>query len=292
MSPHESLERDCVDRCVTECSQIFDRIRVSPTIEFGTRVEWIIHPQFTEPQPHVFQLQVGTTGTQGADDWQDVGLPATDVFFLLDDTQRVFGKTQWTHYRVRLTTPVGIHLSTPQNALGDLSPRFWRLVLNRRRQWLVQFRRSPRGIEGYLLKRKLFGERPELGQGTIDYMTEEITNPQNSETIGTEFVGGYYEPVPCIFADLSNVASHEELDAGKTRGTINDIMVKATLLADPQLHEEDVWVDRGNDHRWYIHSLKNAEEIQGFPVIVDAEFRLAPFTDPIYQIEMPDQLPS
>ena len=69
------------------------------------------------------------------------------------------------------------------------------------------------------------------------------------------------------------------------------LRVKARMLAIPQVFENDVWVDKTNDHRWYIHQIEHAAEYKGIPVASDIEFRFAPFSDPIYSIEIDALLP-
>lgn len=281
--------QDCQTGCPADCSWVFGRVRVRPTINFGTWVEFMLHPQFTDPGPYTYQLQVGHTGTNLADDWANVGLPVTgDVNHLVDDLKRVYGKTQWTHYRIKLTTPESTYYSMPAHCWGDLPFRFWRLVANRERLYTKQFERTVRGQEGYLLKRRLVGETPEAGQGVIDYLTGEVVNPQSEETVGTEFVGGYYLPIPCVWADLGNVGRREHIDL--TKGTANDgLKVKATLLARPQVDSYDVWVGKKNDFRWEIHQIDHIEEIEGVPIAISAEFRLLPFTHPVYKFEIEGQ---
>ena len=277
------------DACPSaDCAWVFGRIRVRPTIRFGTWVEFQLHPQFADPGPYTYQLQVGHTGTNRADDWANVGLPvAGDINHLVDDTQRVYGKTQWTHYRIKLTTPAGVFYSTPMHCWGDLPFRFWRLVANRERQYLKQFQTTPRGQEGYLLKRRLVGETPEAGQGVIDYLTGEVVNPQAEETVGTEFVGGYYLPIPCIWADVGLKLRREQIELQSGRGTVNDgFKTKAVMLARPQLDSYDVWVAKSTDLRWEIHTIEHIEEISGVPVVVSCEFRLLPFGHPVYKYEI------
>jgi len=36
-----------------------------------------------------------------------------------------------------------------------------------------------------------------------------------------------------------------------------------------------------------VHEFKHLVEIQGYPVVVQAELRLIPYSDPVYSIEMP-----
>jgi len=274
-----------LDSCAVECGWAFGRLQARTTIRHGTWVEWVLHPGFDDKGVYRYQLQVGTTGSNAADDWVNVGLPASNVSQLVDDTPRAYGKTQQTHYRVCLTTLEGVYISEPVSTWGNLPQKHWRLLLNRERIWERQVQTTLRGRRGYLLKRKVVGEQPEAGEGTLDWMTEELINPQDPETVGTEFIGGYYAPIGCVYADLDPLARREHLD--KSRGTVNDdTKVKAVMLARPQLDSRDVWVDEATDTRWEIHGIQHVEEVSGTPVLVGAEFRLLPFSHPVYEIEI------
>lgn len=276
--------------CQFNCEQVFGTIRVLPTIKHGTRVEWELHPQFRDPGPYEFQLQFGHTGTNDADDWEPVGAAAYDVYYMEDDTQRVFGKTQWSHYRICLTTATTTYFSRPVRTDETLAFR-------ERRRWAAMVRahlvllKQEEGVEGYLLKQKLFGTPCDAG--CIDYQTFEITNPQCPTCYGTGFTGGYYEPTPCVYAALSRKVSHNELDGAKLRGTIDDMLrVKATMLAIPQLFENDVWVDRTKDARWFINTIENLAEYRGVPIVLSVELRLAPYSHPVYDVEIENQVPA
>src|SRR5690349_8798090 len=122
------MAETCQAVCAPTCAWVFDRIWVYHLVAGGSRVEWALHPKFVDPAPHTFQLQVGRTANPDADDWVDVGLPVTDGYYAIDDTQRVHGKTLWTHYRVKLTTSIGVYYSVPQPALGVLARREWLLA--------------------------------------------------------------------------------------------------------------------------------------------------------------------
>ena len=86
---------------------------------------WSLVDTFLDPSPLQFTLQVGTTANQDADDWTDVGLPVVDQFVAFDPEQRVWGKTNWTHYRVRLVTSLGTYYSLPTGGMGTLDRRSW-----------------------------------------------------------------------------------------------------------------------------------------------------------------------
>lgn len=284
----ESSLQDCGAACERDCSWLFDRVRVYPTIKHGTRIAWTLHPQFADPLPHTFQLQVGTTGLSGADDWQDVGLPATNTWFLLDDEARIFGKTQWTHYRIKLTAASGTYYSSPQHAWGNLSFKYWRKLRNVIRLWEVKFKKTGAGQLGYLLKRRVTGPQPEPGKGVIDYLTGEVVNPQAESTRGTEYLQGYYEPVECVYAELDRVVRREQLK--QDQGMDNPIQVGARALAMPFWDSYDVWVDKDTDFRWCVHTVQHLVEVQGVPAVVQLELRLLPFTHPVYELEIMDQV--
>lgn len=273
-----------------DCPEVFGQLRIMPTICRGTRVEWSLHPRFTDPQPHTFQLQFGRTGNPLADDWSPVGLPAVNTYFLEDDEPRVFGKTQWTHYRIQLETGSGLYYSAPISAHSSLSFRDWRRVREMMRAHNILLREEE-GSEGYLLKRRLFGEP--CPNNCVDYLTEDVSNPNCPICYGTGFLGGYYDPLECVYAALSQNSHDTEIDGLQARGTIDDLpRVPARLLAIPQLVSRDVWVRKNSDERWEIRKPQHAAEYRGWPIIYTVEMRLLPFSNPVYAIELPGQLPS
>lgn len=281
---------ECGPSCQPSCPTVFQRVMVRPGIQHQTWIEWTFAPEFGNPSPHTAQLQVGMTGSNLADDWQDVGLPAEDTVYLVDTEQRAFGKTQFTHYRIKLVTTSGTYYSDPISAYGSLPQRYWRIWANRARQWYVSLTRTSRGNEGYLLKRRLHGPKVQPGMGITDFLTEEIVNPDAPETVGTEYEGGYYAPIPCVFADVSELSRRDELDDSRSRGTVNDrTTVSALMLAVPQVDTRDVWVSKTSDQRFIVQGIRAMEDLDGIDIVISAEFRLLPFTHPVYAIPMPMQ---
>lgn len=280
---------DCTVSCGPTCEWIFDRIKVMPQMDGGTRVEWTIHPQFADASPYTFQLQVGKTSNPYADDWVNVGAAVVDTYYVVDTSQRVYGRFQWTHYRVVLITSVGAYASKPQHAYGNLAKRDWLRAREIGRLEQKRFRKEA-GQEGYLLKRKLFGTACTV---CTDSMTGEVRNAQCPTCLGTGVVGGYYSPVPCVYAELSPHGTRSEIDA-QARGTVNDLpRVQARMLNVPQVFSYDVWVDRDSDFRWIIHSIQNAVEVRGVPIVLyPVEMRLAPYSHPVYSIDIAGQVPS
>lgn len=277
---------ECSVICGPQCEWIFARLRAWPLINGGTRVEWVLHPRFSDPRPHTFQLQFGRTGNAEADDWVDVGLTVDDTYYAVDDTKRVYGKFQWTHYRVLLASSVAVYASAPQNLYGSLPKRQWRIVREIERMERLRLRKEA-GQEGYLLKRRLFGTACDC----IDYQTGEVRNAQCTTCYGTGYENGYYEPYGCFYAELQPHGNDSNVD-GNSRGTVNDApRTVGRLINSPQIFSGDIWVDRDTDFRWQIHGIKNVVEVTGVPVVVNAEMRLLPFSHPIYQLEIDGQVP-
>lgn len=246
---------------------------------------WELVPSFNDQRPLVFQLQVGTTANNDADDWQDVGLPVTDQYFAVDGEKRVFGKSNWTYYRVKLTTPQGSYVSDPTGLWGTLRPHDWRLAREITRKELVAHRGASQ--QGYLMKRRITGIRCKV---CLDRMTREVRNPACPSCYGTGFECGYYYPIGCSWANISPRSRHTELDGGQGRGTIDDIVVRARMTLTDLLMEEDLWVNKVTDDRYYVHKIDHVAEWRGVPLVGSVELRPVPFSSIIYDIQIPEQL--
>lgn len=244
-------------------------------------MEWTLHPQFADPEPHSVQLQFGRTGLAAATDWENVGDPVVGGFYAVDSVKRGYGKFQWGHYRLVLTTPNGSYASTAQSMLGDLSNTDWRKLQAIIREESLRLR-AQAGDNGWLLKRKHFG----TPCSCLDVQTDEIRDPNCTLCYGTGFVGGYFAPFPCFSVETSPWRQRSHQDA--SRGTVNDLPVLAgRMLNVPQVFSYDVWVEQDTDNRWFIHSITAAADFNGLPLVLDpVELRLAPYSHPIYSLSV------
>lgn len=274
----------CQDNCPPACQSVFDMVHVSYLIRGGTRVCWTLRNTFADALPYTFQLQVGQSGDPQANDWEDVGVAIENTYYAIDGTKRVYGKTQYTHYRVKLTTNAGTYWSDPVAKKGILDSRDWRIAREIVRKERLRYRYTSQ--DGYLLKRMITGVRCTK---CLDLQTDEVTNPDCTECYGTGLQCGYFYPMDCIWADLSPRTHHKHIDDRGMRGTVNDIVVSGRMLHFPLLQERDVWVSRETDDRYYVQSIQNAAEMRGVPLIANVELRPAPYTDVIYTVAIPQQ---
>lgn len=258
----------------------FKRLIIDHYIRGQTRVQWVLDASFSDPLPHTFQLQFGRTPSNGSTDWQDVGAPVVNGVFAIDDDQHLFGKRLLTHYRVKLTTPTRTYLSSPQPVYGELDNRDWRLAREVVRKELLRHRFASRS--GTVLKRLRYGQRCAKCR---DLLTEELQNTTCGECYGTGFIGGYHPPIRMQLFDVDPELIREDKD-NRMRGTIRDVQVKARAIGCIQLNKYDVWVDDHSDQRWIIHDIQHASEIRGVPLVFIVTMRLAPYSDPVYSVEV------
>jgi len=278
------MDKACKVYCPPVCESVFERVVVSHLIKGGTKVMWELLDTFLDPAPLLFQLQVGTTDNPDADDWENVGLPVEDQYVAVDPDQRVWGKTNWTFYRIKLVTAISTYYSTPVGGMGVLNRRDWRLAreILRQRKLIYKWGEAQRG---YLLKRRVTGTKCTT---CTDYQTEESLNPDCPSCYGTGFECGYFYPMSCVWAKTNPKGYHVNLDG--QRGTVNDIVVQSEMLMTELVMEQDVWVNAVTDDRYFVHEVQHIAEVRGVPLIGMVSLRPIPYSSIIYTIEIPQQL--
>lgn len=275
----------CETECPVSCPGPFERLIVYPSIRAGARVEWTFAASFADPHPWVFRLEVGRTGLSGADDWTQVGLPATEAGWLEDDQDRVFGSYQWTHYRVRLQTPRASYVSEATSCLGRMARQDWARaqdMFRRARLGIDKRLTSDSGLQGWLLKRRLYGTPCTI---CLDHLTREVKDPRCRTCWGTGFVGGYFQPKPCAWVGIKPAQIRSELLDGAHMTF--ECLSQGQMIADPILHPRDVWVSGENDFRWGVIQIVPAIEIRGVPIVYRVALGRFPFQDIVYEVPIP-----
>ena len=275
-----------------ESDAVFHRVIVDFAVQGGTRVSWLLDPYFCEPGPYQYRLEVGSTGLPAAPDWADCGVTGTNIASLVDPGRRLLGGTNLTtHYRVVLTTGSGTHRSQPADVFGLLPKRDW-LLANQLIRLERLRNRFLAGVDGWLLKRKRAGTIPNqnTASSAVDFLTGEPTNPERTDTVGTEFTGGYYDPFPFTISVESATGLYEARDPGGQRGTVDDpgTLIEARLVPLPPVAHRDVFVADGSDLRHVIHEITYSGQLRGVPIVAEVKLRLLPFDDVVYSVAVPE----
>ncbi len=254
----------------------FARVTVDHIVAGNTRVSWELDRHFIDPLPYTFQLQYCHAYTTDNAEWTNVGATVVNTYFATDVSKRIYGKLDDSYYRVKLVTSVDTYYSTPVRADGLLSKKDWLLAreITRKEQLRHAALTSPRG---YLLKVRRYG--PRCTECT-DEFTQEVKRSLCDTCYGTGYEGGYFDPIPAFYADVSLEASRDHRNP--QTGMENKHVIKARFIGDPLVYSYDVWVNQFSDERYYLHEITAISHIRGVNIIYDAELRLAPYSDIIY----------
>lgn len=259
----------------------FERFSVRYYNTGGTKVEWTLHRLFTDPEPHVFQLQ-GATGPVAGADWRDVGLPATNVFFLVDDEQRLYGASDDWYYRIKLTTPLRTYYSKALTSRESLCFRDWRLASDVVRKERLRLENLT-GTDGVLLKRKRLGTRC---TECTDPLTGEVNNSNCPTCNGTGLVDGYFAGVPA-FVEIPVVPDDEQVDNLQAAGHVNNVVIPGCrVLGEPTVDVYDVFVDENAGCRYVVRSVQDVGLVRGYPVAATVTLRRLPFGDRAYAVPL------
>lgn len=275
------------DGCGFVCANdgVFSFLRVWPTFGSGNLVEWELSPHFKDPAPYNFTLQSAIFEAPDTD-WQDVVGPVADVYFLQDNTTVSTEFNSWLHYRVKLETNNGTYYSPPISTRETFAEykdyARWRGMI---RAWQRALKLA--GNQGFLLKKRLSG----TPCSCVDPLTGESTDPNCPTCDGTGFVEGYYPAVDCTMAQLERGKLHQTIRP-PLGSVVEGNNFVGVMLAFPLLFEQDVWVNRANGKRYFIHTIADQLIWKGVPVVQQVELRLAPLSDPVYKVDIPDQIPS
>jgi hypothetical protein len=269
---------------------VFKRLRVDHMVMAHTRLSWEMAPWFCDPEPWEFLPQISDTGVSTSI-WTDLSDWLPNWFTVMAPPVLTGGRNLTTHFRVILRTPAGEYTSKPQGIFGTLASKEWvkaRVIIKKER---MRFK-SAGVVRGWLLKRKRRGDVPDATDrrtAVTDFLTGEITKTNDPTTVGTEYFGGFYAPVPYDL-DAEPSGLYEQRDEVQERGTIDDdsLSRQARIIHDPPIAHWDAFVADQSDLRFYFHRLKHVAEIGMVPLVSQAELRLAPFSDVLYTVEVPE----
>lgn len=264
---------------------VFSRLQIVTQPRGGTLLAWGLKDRFTAPEPFHFYVDFGRAGTTDGD-WETLNCdPIVDECTFLDTEQRHFNTLVDYYYRVRLVLPAAeckVYTSRPQQANGLWSKRDWltaREIV--RKEYLMQNKRTNITSQGYILKRRKFGQKC-VRCSTWD--TSEVEATSCPECFGTGILKGYRTAIN--YRVTLEASWNRKREQNEKAGTQYNIVRQGRGVAYPHLETFDVFVRRDNGDRFLVQNVMTAAEIGGIPLIYMLELRLAPVTDMIYEIPL------
>lgn len=274
--------------------EAFERVLVDHLVRGGTRVSWTMARGFWVDGPWSFQLQVADHGVGTSGDWEDVGTPVVDAFTAWDPTMRLTGVYMRTHYRVVLTAGGQTYASEPAHCFGYLGVKDWLLAREIVRKERLRLRVTTIGNDGWLLKRKQRGatipavDAADPTKMVVDPLTGEVVKRHEAiSTVGTEYLGGYYTPVPTWIGLEPQGTAAQTSPAG--RGTVDELATptRARVVLFPPVERRDVFVQEGSDQRFEFDSVRTVVEVRSVPLVAECELIQLPFNDVVYRVGVP-----
>jgi hypothetical protein len=264
--------------CPPSTENPFRRVVIDYLVAGGARISWELNKNFTDPPPWNFKLQFATAALAQAD-WTDVSPTFSEnVWFLIDNQRRLYGRTFDLGYRVVLQTGLGVYYSDPAQVWGHLDKRDWLIAREMIRGLTLKYQRS--AIPGFLLKARRSGIPCTV---CLDPCTNQVTNADCPVCFGQRYVGGYYAADPCFFCKDAQETSREYIGE---LGTSKDSSLRGSFLSQLVLVQEDVFVARGSDQRYQLQQVTEEAVWRGVPIALGATLKPLPFTHVVYQVPL------
>ena len=257
---------------------LFKRLTVTIGPDNVKLIQWRLSPSFKlqGTQEHYY-LEFAPAGRE----WVRLNPdnPLVDVCCTTDSAQRRYGIRSNAYYRIVLDDGLNEYPSSPVHMRGKLNNHDWLIAREIMRGTYTHLVKG-NGNFGWLIKRRQEG----LPCPTNDPDTG-VPLGDCGECYGTEFLGGYYKPIP-YWVDLG--ANLNRLVISDPLGPIDPSVNNCFALAWPDLEEYDVWVDADTNRRYRVASVDEAVKVRDVPLIygIRTEFRLLPFSDPVYQFPL------
>lgn len=276
---------DPADVTRMECG-VFKRIQTVVQPLGGNMIAWELFDGFQAPGPYHFYIDFGHSGT---DEWEVLNQqPVIDACAYYDLQQRHWDHFIDFYYRIRLVLPslvnpdgsCVVHVSHPQQANGALAKRDW-LVMREicRKEYLLQRKRTNVNNVGWILKRRRWGTSCNKCK---EYDTLEVQKTSCDQCFGTGFTGGYFRGID--FRITMDAPWGREFKRDETVSMTNNTQRKGRVVAYPYLDTNDIYVRKDTGDRYFVNALETIAEVSGVPIVLIVEIRLAPVTDPIYNV--------
>lgn len=129
---------------------------------------------------------------------------------------------------------------------------------------------------------------------TVDPLTEQkygINCPDNDDSYGLKFKGGYAPPV-YTWMEITSFGNEDIKEGSNNLDVDASLIHKAKLLAFPRPQAGDLIIHPPTDHRYAITSSVQGSFFRGvFPISYDTSIQLLRTSDARYRIPVPPELP-
>lgn len=259
--------------------RIFHRISVDTHFSVLTlqrvTVAWAMEQSFIQPGPWTFTLQRGYAPTETQ--WEDIAT-CVDQPWLYDNRPTVNLIDTPVYYRIKLVDGNGVtYYSQVQNSTAYWNRYDWSLAKEIIRKETLLLRKKT-GVNGWLLKRRYFGERCPVCTNPV---TGQVETSSCVVCYGTGIVGGYY---PGFDYWVTMNATQRMRKLTGEQGIVTATIESVRALAYPVAEGNDVWVHGQTNTRYFISSdTKTIARHRGIDLIVDLTLNEVPSDHVVYQ---------
>ena len=285
--------------------KIFHKINVL-TVPNGKKViNWVMDRNFSVPEGFIAHFYIDWARSGGPWFCLNPASPITDNCFFADSNRYNYNMEKNLYYRVRVVfrpEPAEgssssssnsetsedsgdweTHVSIPEQALGvTQKDNYLAMKEIVRLEYLNLKKRG--GVQGFLLKRKEWGEKcPDC----LGYDIEEVINSSCPVCYGTGIVDGYYAGIEYWLSMSTN-----QRDRYINEGGLNMMNPQTRVgrgVAYPWIASGDIWVDAQTNERYIIRKIKHEAEMEGKPIIYSLQMNRLPETDIARDIPIEDE---
>ncbi|MFA5572409.1 MAG: hypothetical protein WDA42_04820 [Candidatus Bathyarchaeia archaeon] len=265
----------------TLLTQPFDQVTCDTIIQGGTRISWSMDPRFCESEDWVFQVYANKNADE-PNNWVPVGSPVTNTYFVVDPTQRMYGKDARLSYKVVLTIGDDEYTSPIATTLGNLTVKQQLIANAIVRRASLERSQLPKS-SGWLFRRRLYG----TPCSCVDELVGTSTDPDCETCFGTGKVYGYWQGVAETLYDLSPATRYNTVDDQLVQGTIDAAAIRqGVLIGEPFVESKDLFVLANSDQRYSIKEIKHVAEIGNIPIVTQITMALLPLTHIAYKLDL------
>jgi hypothetical protein len=265
----------------TLLTQPFAQVTCDTIIQGGTRIAWTLDSRFCEADDWVFQVYVNKNADE-PDNWVAVGDPVVNTDYVIDTSQRMYGKDARVAYKVVLTTSTNTYTSPLATTLGNLTVKQQLLANAIVRRASLERAQLPKS-KGWLFRRRLYG----TPCSCVDELVGTSTDPDCEMCFGTGKVYGYWQGVEEILYDLSPATRYNTVDDQLAQGTIDAAAIRqGVLIGEPFVESKDLFVLSNSDQRYSIKEIKHVAEIGNIPIVTQITMALLPLTHIVYKLDL------